>query len=330
MKRPTRRTVVGFGVVAIIAASFLIWRYALTPRPKKLTNVTIATFSKALGNSPYHVAKHFRWFEESSALHGVTITYKEYNDRPAISDAFSRRDLQVLFSAEVPSILCRAQGNDIRIVALSANVGQSILVRNDGPLQEVADLRGKTLAVLQGTSSHYGLLKILKAHGLREDDIQLQYMGAAEARVAFESGKLDAWAVWAPFVEQQEVSGKGRLITGGDAMINSVMSVSAPFLKEHPEAARAIVAAIERAKKWIADNPAEAQRIAAEELGLDPRVVAKAWPKHNWTAALDERVITDIQEKATFMAQQDKTRQSKALDVRKELVDGRFGEGNPK
>lgn len=286
--------------------------------------ITMGTFSKALGNSPYHIAKHFKWFEEDPALKDVKITYTEYNDRPSISDAFSKGDLQVLFSAEVPSILCRAQGNDTRIVALSANVGQNILVRSELPYKSVPELRGKSLAVLQGTSSHYGLLKILKAFNLRESDVDIRYLPPAEAKVAFETNKLDAWAVWAPFVEQQEVSGKGRLVEGGDAIINSVMTLSAPFIANREATARAVVSVIQQAKKWIIANPDRAQQIMAQELGLDPQVVKVAWKKHNWGAQLDEAIIKDIQEKATFLAEADKTRAGKALDVRAELIDLRF------
>lgn len=288
------------------------------------TTITMGTFSKALGNSPYHIAKHFNWFAEEPALKDVKINYTEYNDRPAISDAFSKGDLQVLFSAEVPSILCRAQGNDTRIVALSANVAQNILVRSDLPFKSVPELRGKSLAVLQGTSSHYCLLKILKSFNMKESDVDIRYMPPAEAKVAFETNKLDAWAVWAPFVEQQEVSGKGRVVEGGDALINSVMTLSAPFIKDHEAAAKAVVAVIQRAKTWIKDNPEEAQKIMAQELGLDPQVVKKAWGKHNWGAQLDDAILSDLQEKATFLAEADKTRSGKNLDVKSELVDMRF------
>jgi sulfonate transport system substrate-binding protein len=306
-------------LVLVASVSFLSCRNSAGPSVPQST-ITMATFSKALGNSPYHIAKHFKWFEEEPALKNVKITYTEYNDRPTISDAFSKGDLQVLFSAEVPSILCRAQGNDTRIVALSANVGQSILVRNDLPYKSVPDLRGKSIAVLQGTSSHYGLLKILKAFNLGESDVDIRYMPPAEAKVAFETNKIDAWAVWAPFVEQQEVTGKGRLVQGGDAVIDSVMTLSAPFIKDHEAAAKAVVTVIQRAKKWISENPDEAQQIMAQELGLDPRVVKLAWGKHNWGAQLDDTMINDIQEKATFLAEADKTRAGKNLNVRQDLI----------
>lgn len=287
-------------------------------------SITMGTFSKAMGNSPYHIAKHFKWFEEDPNLKGVTITYKEFNDRPSISDAFSNGSLQILFSGDAPAILCKAQGNDIKLVALSGNAAQEILVRSELPINSVPELRGKKLAVQQATSSHYALLKILKANNLNESDVDLRYVLPAEARTAFEQGDLDAWAVWAPWVEQQQVSGKGRVVPGGNVLINSVMSVPTKFTTDDEQMLRGIIAAINRAKQWMIANPDEAQKIIAQELGLDAQVVKIAWPKFNWTPNLNDEIITDLQAKADFLAASDKTRSGSTLDVRKDYVDLRF------
>lgn len=292
--------------------------------PPKNKAITLATFSKAIGNSPYHIAKHFGWFGEEAALKGVEIQFKEYNDRTTISDAFTAGDLQALFCAEVPSMLCRIQGNDIRIVNLSTKVEQSILVPTGSPILGPKDLRGKKVAVLQGTSSHYCLLKILATNGIAESDLDLRYMAANEAKVAFESKQLDAWAVWAPFVEQQEVTGRGKALSGGDAYINSVMSVSHSLIESDPAAVKALVHTIQRAKSWIRENPQQAIEIVAADLGLDAAVVRQAWPKHDWDATLNQSAIADFQNKADFLAKQDKTRQGKSIDVSKEVTDLSF------
>lgn len=317
MKR--RRIQVVLGVILVVVLAVVCWlffgRPQDSPRP---TNVTMATFSKALGNTPFYVARHFKWFESTPGLEGATFIYKEYNDRPAISDAFSSGELQVLFSADIPSIICRAQGNNIRLLGLTTLVTQNVLVRSDLPFKTLYELRGRKLVVLQGTSSHYCLLKVLKAQQLSESDFELMYMPAAEAKAAFETGRVDAWAVWAPFVEQQQKSGWGRLVDGADATINSVMTVAAPFLDKFPNVGEDLLEAIQRAKDWIVANPAEAQKIAAQELSLDPEVVRLAWPKHDWSARIDEPVLVDLQEKADFLAAADKTR--RRIDVRKEYV----------
>jgi sulfonate transport system substrate-binding protein len=327
MKQPIHRTLaVLLGI--LIALSFSSCRREAPPAPAKPVDakpphasaVSIGTFSKAYGNLPYYVARHFRWFETDPAFAGTTVRYAEFNDRPSISDAFSAGTLQILFSGDAPALLCRAQGNDIRAVAVSGNAQQEIVIPPDSAIRSVTDLRTKKVGILQATSSHYALLKILRANGLVEKDVQLAFMSPPEARVAFESGRIDAWAVWAPFVEQEQAAGKGRVLVGGDALINSVMSVSNAYRQSNAPQVNAAAAIVEKAKRWMVDHPDEAQRIAAEQLGLDPKVVSLAWPKFNWRAQLDDSLITDLQAKIDFLATSDKTRQGKSFDVRRDYV----------
>lgn len=287
--------------------------------------ITLATFSKALGNAPYLVARYNKWFESDPVLSGVTLEYKVFEDRPMISSAFTANELHVLFSAEIPAIIIRAQGNDVRIVGLSGNAAQEILVPSISPVNSIEGLKGKNVVVLASTSSHYGLLKILSAHGLKEnEDVTIEYMQPPIARVAFEEGKIAAWAVWAPWVEQQEFSGKGKVLPKDVALINSVMTFSTAFIRDNEQQARAVYRVLQRAKKSLIENADAAESVIASELGYQPEVVKLAWPKFNWAAQLDDALITDIQEKATFLAKQDKTRNSKEVDVRKELIDLRF------
>lgn len=315
--------IIQLSVTAVVVCALASLSGCSKPATKK-SNVTIGTFSKAIDYSPFYVAKHFKWFENAAELRDVTVKYTEFNDRPAISAAFDKGELDALFAAEPPVIICRAQGNDIRIVENSCTLQQEIVVRTDLPILSISDLRGKKIAVLQGTSSHYGLLKILRSANLSPSDVDIVFMGPDQAKVAFETKQIDAWAVWPPFVEQQQVAGRGRVLTGGDAVIQSIMTVPAPLITNNENIARALVSVVQQAKKWITEHPEEAQSIVANELGIDIQVVKTAWSKHKWDAKLSEDVISDIQDKAKFLATEQTTRLGKELDVRKDLVDARF------
>jgi len=274
-----------------------------------------------LGNAPYHIAKKKGWFAEEPLLKNIEVSFTEFNDRATIAQAFDRGDLQVLFSAEVPAMLCRAQGNDIRIVGVSTAANQEILVPTGSSIRSVSDLRAKTVAVLQGTSSHFCLLKLLSLNGLTVNDITLKYLPPAEGRSAFVSGQLDAWAVWAPWVEEQQVKKTGTPIAGGEARIVSVMTMSKAFLAQDSDKALAIYSVIARAKNWMQENANEAMEITATDLGLDPGVVKQAWPKFAWGMQFQTNLVTDFQEKANFLASQGLTRQDTKLDVAGTCVD---------
>ena len=321
-KTTKRWMVIGLACAALIALFFVTSRKPPAPNEtQQRVKITIATFSKALGNAPYHIAKKKGWFAEEPALKDAEVTFTEFNDRATIAQAFDRGDLQVLFSAEVPSMLCRAQGNDIRIVGVSTAANQEILVPVGSPIRSVPDIRGKKVAVLQGTSSHFCLLKILTQHGITVKDITLNYLPAAEARAAFVNNQLDAWAVWAPWVEEQEVKKTGTTITGGEARIVSVMTMSKAFLEKHADSALAVYRVIARSKRWIQENPTDAIDIAASDLGIDPAVAKQAWPKFAWGLQFETNLVTDFQEKADFLAAQGLTRQGAKLDVTGACVD---------
>lgn len=322
-----RKIILGLSAGVAVAAilSFAIWKDDSEEGSSRSTTevITLGTFSKALGNLPYHVARHFNWFAAAPELAETPLRHIEFNDRPAISQAFDAGDLQALFSAEIPAMLCFAQGNAIKIVEYSAVAAQEIVVPVDSDIQSVAQLPGRDLAVLPGTSSHYCLLKVLRQHDIQPASLDIAYISPSEAKIAFETGRLSAWAVWAPWVEQQEVAGKGRPLPDSKANIASVMTLSRDFATERPSTARALVAVIRRAKLWIQQNPAQAQRIAADELDLDIDVVRQAWPKFDWSINLSASELSDLQDKADFLATTESTRLNRTIDVQA-VVDDSF------
>jgi sulfonate transport system substrate-binding protein len=185
-------------------------------------------------------------------------------------------------------------------------------------LRSVADLKGKTIAVLAGTSSQYGVLVEAGAAGLTDKDLTLVDMAPPNGKAAFDAGKVDAWAVWPPWVEQEIVAGKGRTLPGGQASIQSIMAMRGEFKDKNPEMAKAISDVLERSKAWVKDHPDEAIAIVAKQANLDPKVVQLAWPKHQWKVSLTPAVQEDIQRKADFLLAKGLIRSR--VDVAKDLI----------
>ena len=165
----------------------------------------------------------------------------------------------------------------------------------------MAHLKGAKIAVLAGTSSHYGVLKLLAAAGVSPDAVQIIDMAPPDGKSAFETGQVDAWAVWPPFVQQEEIAGTGRVLPKGTAQINSIMAVSGKLAKSNPQTVKGLVQILNQTKAWMIAHPEEAQTIVAKELAIPIAVVQRAWPSHNWAATLDSSVIADIQAKADFL-----------------------------
>ena len=290
-------------------------------------NINIGSFSVAVDYAPYLVAKSKGWFDEASAKKGYKVTYTTFQSLPPINEALATGKVDLMFEAEPPAIIGEAAGIDLKIVGISCNLVQEILVPSDSKIKQASDLKGKTIAVLAGTSSHYGLLKILGKAGLKPSDIKVVDMVPPDAKNAFETKKVDGWAVWPPFIEQEEISGKGRTLPKGDAVINSIMAVRSKFAQENPEIVKDLVAVLQKSKEWILKNPAEAQQIVSKEINVPLPVVQKAWSDHNWAAKLTPIVTSDIQSKADFLKNNNFIK--KAVDVKTELIDTSYSAPEP-
>lgn len=269
--------------------------------PSAEKTIRFGSFSVAVDYGPYLVAKNKGWFEEAVKGQGFKPEYTLFQSLPPINEAFASDRVDIVFEAEPPAIVGRAAGIDLKIVALSCTLVQEILVPKASAVHSPADLKGKKIAVLAGTSSHYGLLKILGQSGVKANEVEIIDMVPPDAKNAFETGKVDAWAVWPPWVEQEEISGTGRTLGGGDAVIQSIMAVRSGFAKGHPEALRKVVETLKRAKTWMQANPEEAQQIVSKELKVSLDVVKKAWPRHNWATSITDEVVADIEQKAKFL-----------------------------
>jgi sulfonate transport system substrate-binding protein len=314
-------------LVTVIAIVVAMLSATCKPRHETATIVRFGTGGKAVDYAPYYVAKNKQWFADVFKGQDSSASYVEFDSAPTINESFGTNRIDLVFVAEPPVIIGRSAGIDIRIVGISCSLRQEVLVRGDSSIHSVADLKAKKIAVLKGSSSHYGVYQIIRAAGLQPTDITIVDMLPPDARAAFESGQVDAWAVWPPWVEQEEIAGTGRVLPGADVKIHSILSARGGFAQEHPELVRQAVAVLERAKKWIIANPDEAKRIVAQELGVPIEVVAKAWPRHDFQAQITSDVTSNIQAKSDFLY--DNGLIKRKIDVKNGFIDLSFQSSPP-
>ncbi|MFH1256597.1 MAG: aliphatic sulfonate ABC transporter substrate-binding protein [Candidatus Diapherotrites archaeon] len=284
-------------VLIIVGLAFAFFSLQKPDAPKK---ITMGTFSKSVAQAPYLVAKNKGWLGEAAAKHGATTEYKVFETLPAINEAFATGKLDFVVEADPPAITGKAIGAEVVIKDLLVTYVSEIVVPVGSGIASAKDFKGKKLAVLSGTSSHYVVSMLLKENGLLEQDIQMFDMAPADARVAFETGKIDAWAVWPPWIEQQILSGKGRAVNSG-YFIQVFIVGREKFVEENPALTKDLVQAINKAKIWVLENEEESQRIVADEIGLPLAVVREAWPEMDLNASVGENEMADLQKKADFL-----------------------------
>lgn len=178
-----------------------------------------------------------------------------------------------------PPVFAQAGGFDVRIigVASGAQNNNALLVPEDSQVHNVADLKGQRIAVAKGSSGHYLLLAALQQAGLTPRDVKIAYVSPVDAQNAFASGKLDAWAVWYPFVGQATSRG-ARILLDGSGWPETGLNFTVASKQALADAERAgqvgdLLARLARAQAWATAHPQDWAEVFAQTTRLPVELV---------------------------------------------------------
>jgi sulfonate transport system substrate-binding protein len=209
------------------------------------------------------------------------IKWSTFTSGPPLLEAVNARAVDIGGVGNTPPVFAAGAGSKITVVAAwhGASKGDTILVPNGSELTRPQQLKGRSVAVAQGSSAHYQLVASLRKAGLSLSDVKVTYLQPADALAAFTSGKVDAWAVWDPYTSQILRARQGRVLTTGDGVTNGLtFQVAAPGALRDPEKAAAVkdyLARLRRATAWVYDHQEEWAEVWAKDTGL-PYEVALA------------------------------------------------------
>ncbi|MEI6044933.1 MAG: ABC transporter substrate-binding protein [Chloroflexota bacterium] len=153
---------------------------------------------------------------------------------------------------------------------------EEFFVRADSPIQSVADLKGKRVAVnLWKSSFHYTVIMALEKAGLSEKDVEFMLIPFESQELALQGQQVDLIGLMQPYTAHAKaVYGPQfrRLFTAIDVFGNKQFTthfVNRTWAQQTPQAASAFVSAIAEATGWIEANPEAAKPIIAKYTGLD-------------------------------------------------------------
>lgn len=216
----------------------------------------------------------------------VEVTWHEFVAGPQLLEGLNVGSIDFGYTGEVPPIFAQAAGAPMYYVAWEriGPLTSAILVGRDSPIKSVADLRGKRLALHKASSVHYFVVRALEASGLKYSDVDSIYLPPADARVAFESGRVDAWAIWDPYYAAVVEAGTARPLADGEGLIeNRAFYLGRrEFVDDNPDIVAQVVAAMQETSDWAAAHRDEVAVFMADAIGMDPRVLKVAEARRNY------------------------------------------------
>lgn len=271
MSNPFKNTLLA-GVVAALALSFTLPAMAReTVRIGYQKSSTLITLLKTQGT-----------LEKVLAQNNIDVTWHEFSSGLPLLEALNVGNVDI--SADVAdTVPIFAQAAQAKLTYFAEEApspsAQAIVVRKDSPLQQLADLKGKKIAVTKAAGSHYLLIAALNKAGLKFSDIEPAYLSPADGRAAFENNKVDAWVTWEPFLTgvQRQLPTRTLADGAGLASYKRYYLTSNTYAKAHPEVLKLVYQQLHKAGDWVKHNPREAAQVLGPLWGnLDVETVEAA------------------------------------------------------
>jgi len=220
--------------------------------------------------------------EKALKADGIDVTWHEFPSGLPLLEALNVGNVDISADvADTVPIFAQAAQAKLTYFAQEASSpqAQAIVVRKDSPIQQLADLKGKKIAVTKAAGTHYLLIAALNKAGLAFSDIEPAYLTPADGRAAFENNKVDAWVTWEPFLSSVQRQLPTRTLADGTGLASykRYYLTGTPYAKAHPEVLKLVYEQLHQAGEWVKSHPSDAANVLGPLWGnLDVATVEAA------------------------------------------------------
>jgi len=221
------------------------------------------------------------------------------------------------------TVVAWATGLPFTAYAMYAKGGDSygILVRNESNIKSPADLRGKTVAVPQGTAPAQGLSQVMLKAGLPADSVKRVNATYGNMGQMLVQGSVDAMVGLEPFLTLTDdvMKGKasllmrlGKYVQGGGFFL-----ITNKWAAAHPDRVNEAVQAVWESQQWLRQHTAEATAFQATFLKVKPEYITAAFKWLSYDPLVDGFTRQSIKSTSEYLATEGLI--SKPIDIDQNL-----------
>jgi NitT/TauT family transport system substrate-binding protein len=252
-----------------------------------------------VGYGPLYIARDKGIFKKN----GVDVDLVLMEDPKERFPTLMADKIQMIASTVDTALLYLKKPDDFQyVVAIDdSNGGDGIVAMKD--IKTIADLKGKKVAVNEGSVSQFYLNVLLEKAGLKETDLETVNMTAGDAGGAFVAKRVDAAVTWEPWLTKGKATDFGHLLVDSSTtpgLITDALIAKTSWVSAHQKDVAGIVKSWNEAVAYYRDHADESIEIMAKGVGgwlKDPKEFKSTLPGIKFYGEADNKTFFGTKEK---------------------------------
>ena len=215
------------GLVAGLAlgATFTATATAAGAQTKQAKTASLAGVTITFGDQ---LKQYQTIFAATNALKGAayTVNWTNFIGGPPVIAAETGGSVDIGDMAETPTIFAQSAGDPVKVVAATTGVNPKtspydIVVPTSSPIKTLAQLKGHTVAVQEGTVEQYFLVQALAKAKVPYTGVKIDNLAVTTASTAVTNGQVDAAVISQPLTGLDTATGKVRVLATGAGLLQT-------------------------------------------------------------------------------------------------------------
>jgi ABC-type nitrate/sulfonate/bicarbonate transport system substrate-binding protein len=282
--------------------SHICWGIALALAAATCTaqELTIAVSRTPL-SLPVFVAESQKYFADE----GVAVTTRECIGGNRCIKLMLDGEVPLATASEMPVMFNSLARSDFAIIAtfVTSRRDVKLIARKSAGIATAADLSGKRVGTVKGTSAHFFLDLYLLFNAVDPQGVTLVPLAPELIAAALKDGTVDAAAIWEPFANKSmRALGADGIVMPSARLYTSTFNLlaSRKLIAERDADLVKVLRALVRAQRFIHERPQQAQAILMQRLQEDQAYIDATWNDYDFRMSLDQPLVSTLEGQARW------------------------------